>query len=111
SNNPPTPLVDNEPVEVSPAQPTLTTTASGDTQLGTGATTITDTPDLEGAYNPTGSILFTLTLDAKTVAAATQTATPAPTHTYACPRHIPHRYYQHAHRTTHRRAPSAIESK
>ena len=63
----------DEPETVSPAQPTLTTQASGDVALGTIATTISDTADLEGAYNPTGSITFTLTLDGNSVAGSTQT--------------------------------------
>ena len=83
----------NETTVVSPAQPTLTTQASGDITLGTGGQSITDTADLEGAYNPTGSITltisdtatlsgaynptgsitFTLTLDGNSVAGSTQT--------------------------------------
>jgi hypothetical protein len=68
----------NEPVHVSPASPTLVTTSGGDLTLGTTAPTLTDTADLEGAYNPTGSITFTLSYAAdgvhfSPVPAATQT--------------------------------------
>ena len=43
--------------------------------LGTTAVTISDTADLEGDYNPTGRITFTLTLDGNPVPGATQTDT------------------------------------
>src|SRR5205823_3438879 len=65
-----------ETIVVSPAGPTLVTTASGNITLdATGAPTITDSADLEGAYFPTGSITFTLTLNGNPVPAATQTDT------------------------------------
>ena len=53
----------------------LTTTASPPITLGTTAPTITDTATLAGAYFPTGSITFTLTLNGTAVAGATQTDT------------------------------------
>ncbi len=67
---------------VSPASPTLATTASSAVTLGTGMTTITDSADLEGAYFPTGSITFTLTLNGNPVPAATQTDTVTGNGTY-----------------------------
>jgi hypothetical protein len=68
---------------VSPAQPTLTTLASGPITLNAnGAPTISDTADLEGAYFPTGSITFTLTFNGNPVTAATQTDTVTKNGTY-----------------------------
>jgi hypothetical protein len=60
-----------EQTAVSPASPTLVTTASPGITLGTAAPTITDTADLEGAYFPTGTITFTLTLDGNAVSGIT----------------------------------------
>src|SRR5260370_1445606 len=54
-----------EQTVVSPASPTLMTAPPKQivTLDATGAPTISDSADLEGAYNPTGSITFTLTLN------------------------------------------------
>src|SRR5262249_8726442 len=43
------------------ASPELLTTASPEITLGTTAPTLSDTAVLSGAFNPTGSIVFTLT--------------------------------------------------
>src|SRR5262249_43801446 len=54
----------NERVTVSPASPTLVTTASPDVTLPTGppgTVTLSDSAFLLGGFNPTGSIFFTLT--------------------------------------------------
>jgi hypothetical protein len=48
---------------VDPANPTLTSQAGGNLTLGTTSPTLTDSADLEGAYNATGTITFTLTLN------------------------------------------------
>lgn len=48
-----------EQVTVSPASPTVTTTASGDLTLGTTAPTLSDSAVLSGGYNPGGKIVFT----------------------------------------------------
>jgi uncharacterized repeat protein (TIGR01451 family) len=50
-----------EQVTVAPASPTLVTTASPDITLGTAAPTLSDSAELEGGFNPTGDIVFTLT--------------------------------------------------
>src|SRR5262245_35256719 len=55
---------DDERVTVSPASPVLVTTASPDVTLPPGPpgpVTLSDSADLEGGFNPTGSIVFTLT--------------------------------------------------
>jgi hypothetical protein len=57
----------DEPVVVSPANPSLVTTASPAVTLGTSSVTISDTAVLSGGYNPTGSINFTLMLGSTTV--------------------------------------------
>jgi uncharacterized repeat protein (TIGR01451 family) len=52
---------DDEKVIVSPATPTLTTTASPATvTLGSNPVTLTDTATLSGGYHPTGNIVFEL---------------------------------------------------
>src|SRR5262249_47440684 len=54
----------NERVTVSAASPTLVTTASPDVTLPAGppgTVTLSDAADLEGGFNPTGSLVFTLT--------------------------------------------------
>jgi hypothetical protein len=54
----------NERVTVSPASPTLVTTASQNVTLPTGllgTVTLSDSAVLSGGYSPTGSIVFTLT--------------------------------------------------
>src|SRR5205814_586846 len=44
-----------------PASPSITTTPSPTSiALGTSSVTLKDTADLEGGYNPTGTITFTL---------------------------------------------------
>jgi hypothetical protein len=48
-----------EQTVVSPAKPTITSTPGGTIVLGSG-TKLTDSADLEGAYNPTGTITFNL---------------------------------------------------
>ena len=59
----------SETTVVSSAQPTVTTTASPTSvTLGTTSVVLSDTADLEGAYTPSGSITFTLTLNGSTVA-------------------------------------------
>jgi uncharacterized repeat protein (TIGR01451 family) len=50
-----------EQTVVSPASPSVVTTASQDFALDTTAPTLTDTAALSGGYFPTGSIVFTLT--------------------------------------------------
>jgi hypothetical protein len=74
-----------ESTVVSAASPTLVTTASGTITLGTTAPTISDTADLEGAYNPTGTLAFTLTLNGMavpgTITHASQTVTGNGTYT------------------------------
>jgi uncharacterized repeat protein (TIGR01451 family) len=50
-----------EQVTVAPESPTLLTTASPDITLSTTAPTLTDSADLTGGFNPTGTIVFTLT--------------------------------------------------
>jgi uncharacterized repeat protein (TIGR03803 family) len=60
NNLPATDNGDNETTVVSPAQPTLTTTASPDITLDTTAPTLSDSADLKGGYYETGTIVFTL---------------------------------------------------
>src|SRR5207248_2082962 len=62
-----------EQTVVSPANPTLVTTASSAITLGTTAPTITDSAVLSGGYSPTGTIVFTLKLGATTVSTTTDT--------------------------------------
>jgi uncharacterized repeat protein (TIGR01451 family) len=50
-----------EQTVVSPAGPTLTTTASPPVSRGAAAPTLSDTAVLSGGFDPTGSIVFTLT--------------------------------------------------
>src|SRR5262249_56639822 len=50
-----------EQTVVSPAQPTLVTTASSNITLGTTAPTLSDSAVLSGGYSPGGSMVFTLT--------------------------------------------------
>src|SRR5207253_20438 len=52
---------------VSPANPSIVTTASSAITLGTTPPTITDSAFLSGGYSPTGSIVFTLKLGSTTV--------------------------------------------
>jgi hypothetical protein len=54
---------------VSPANPTLVTTASphGSLTLGTGTQTLSDSAVLAGAYHPTGTMTFTLTYNGNVV--------------------------------------------
>jgi hypothetical protein len=56
-----------ETTKVSPASPTIVTTASSDISLGTTAPTITDKIVMSGAYFPTGNIIVTLKLGNTTV--------------------------------------------
>ena len=49
----------NEPELVSPASPTISTTAGGTVVLGSGSK-LTDSATLAGGYSPTGTITFTL---------------------------------------------------
>jgi uncharacterized delta-60 repeat protein len=58
-----------EQTVVNPANPTLVTTASPDgiVTLGTSTMTLSDSADLEGGYNPTGRITFTLTYNSSPV--------------------------------------------
>jgi hypothetical protein len=56
----------NELVTVSPAAPSITTSASAGGTVG--QVTLNDTADLEGGYHPTGTITFTLTAPNNTVA-------------------------------------------
>ena len=51
----------DEQVTISKSGPTITTTPSPTTvPLGTSSVTLTDTADVEGGSNPTGTITFTL---------------------------------------------------
>jgi uncharacterized repeat protein (TIGR01451 family) len=59
NNNSVTSALTAEPVTVSPATPSITTTAGGTVVLGSG-TPLTDTAMLSGGYNPTGMITFAL---------------------------------------------------
>jgi hypothetical protein len=52
---------ENESEPVSPASPTISTVTGGSVVVGNGK--LTDTADLEGGYNPKGTITFTLTLN------------------------------------------------
>jgi hypothetical protein len=63
----------SEQTLVSPANPTLVTTASSAITLGTTAPTISDSAVLSGGYHPTGTITFTLKLGSTTVATVTDT--------------------------------------
>jgi hypothetical protein len=71
----------NETTVVSPAQPTLTTTASQNITLGTTAPTISDSANLKGGYYETGSIVFTLRLGTTTVYSTSDTLTGNGTYT------------------------------
>ena len=63
-----------ERVIVSPASPTLTTTAIPATvTLGAAAVTLKDTADLEGGYHPTGTIIFRLFYNGGTTPVFTDT--------------------------------------
>ncbi len=79
----------NETTSVSDAAPIISTTASSNVMLGNGATTLSDSADLEGAYDPTGTITFTLTLNGNTVAGATQTDTVTANGTYGASYALP----------------------
>ena len=59
NNNPVTSRAGSEPVVVSPASPTITTTAGPAVVVGSGAK-LTDSATLAGGFNPTGTITFTL---------------------------------------------------
>ena len=72
----------SEPVVVSPASPTITTTAGPAVVVGSGAK-LTDSATLAGGFNPTGTITFTLTLNGTTV--DTETATVNGNATYSTP--------------------------
>jgi hypothetical protein len=50
----------DEPETVTPASPTITTTAGGPVRIGSGAR-LTDSATLSGGFNPTGTITFVLT--------------------------------------------------
>jgi hypothetical protein len=66
----------NEQVTVSVASPTLTTTPNPlNVTLSMAATTLKDTADLEGGYNPTGTITFTLFYNGGTTPVDTETVT------------------------------------
>jgi uncharacterized repeat protein (TIGR01451 family) len=75
----------NEQVTISKAGPTITTTPSPKTvTLGPSPVTLTDSADLEGGSNPTGTITFTLvhnstTVDTETVAVSGNSIYPTPT--------------------------------
>jgi hypothetical protein len=75
----------NEQVTVSPARPTVVTTAdpTGTIALGTTSLMLNDTADLEGGYNPTGTLLFTLMQGSTTVFTQTDTVTGNGTYTTA----------------------------
>ncbi len=65
-----------EQTVVSPASPTLVTTASSlAITLGTTSPTLNDTADLENGYNPTGMLLFTLKQGGATVFTQTDAVT------------------------------------
>jgi hypothetical protein len=76
----------DEPLSVVPASPTVVTTANpnGSVTLGTTSVTLNDSADLEGGYNPTGTITFTLTYNGSTVV-DTETATVSGNGTYSTP--------------------------
>ncbi len=78
SNN--TPATDNgntdEQVLVSPASPAITTTPNmTNVTLGTSSVTLTDTANLSGGYNETGTITFTLYLNGGSTPVDTETVT------------------------------------
>ena len=75
-------ISDPEPLVVSPASPTITTTAGPSVVVGSGAK-LTDSAALAGGFNPTGTITFTLTLNGTTV--DTETATVTGNGTYSTP--------------------------
>jgi hypothetical protein len=74
-----------EQTVVSPAQPTLVTTASPAITLGTTAPTLSDTAKLSGAYFPTGSIIFTLSGPGGFTYSQTDTVTGNGTYTASTP--------------------------
>jgi hypothetical protein len=77
-------LENGEATVVSPAPPSIVTTASpANITLGTTSPTIHDTAVLSGGFVPTGTITFTLTFNGNPVPAATQTDTVAGNGAYA----------------------------
>ena len=82
NNNPVTSRAGSEPVVVSPASPTITTTAGPAVVVGSGAK-LTDSATLAGGFHPTGTITFTLTLNGTTV--DTERATVHGNATYSTP--------------------------
>jgi glyoxylate utilization-related uncharacterized protein len=73
----------NEPVTVTPASPSLTTTANPTSEVvGSGA--LKDSATLSGGFNPTGTITFKLTGPGSTVV-DTETATVSGNGTYSTP--------------------------
>ena len=80
----------NETTVVSAAPATVpTTVGAASVPVGDTAMTLSDTADLEGAYNPTGSITFTLTLNGSAVSEATQTETVSGNGTYGASYTLP----------------------
>jgi hypothetical protein len=76
----------SEQTTVLPAKPLLTTTPSPDrlNNPGNGPVTLTDTADLEGGFDPTGTITFTL-YDPSGALVCTETATVSGNGTYKTP--------------------------
>src|SRR5271157_4529637 len=81
-NDPTSSFLGDEPVVVSPASPTITTTTS-EQEDQFGVFTLKDSATLAGGFNPTGTITFTLTLNGTTV--DTETATVNGNATYSTP--------------------------
>jgi uncharacterized repeat protein (TIGR01451 family) len=74
----------DEPVVISPASPTITTTPGGIVVIGSGAK-LTDSATLSGGYGPTGTITFTLYAPDGTTVVDTETATVSGSGTYTTP--------------------------
>jgi hypothetical protein len=76
----------NERVTVSAASPTLTNTANPRmVTLGPATVVLKDTADLEGGFNPTGTITFTLFYNGGTTPVHTETVSVNPNGTYTTP--------------------------
>ena len=73
-----------EQTTVSPAGPSITTTAGGTVPLGSGAK-LTDSATLSGGYSPTGAITFRLFAPDGTTVVDTETVTVSGNGTYSTP--------------------------